>query len=84
MEVVLLSLNMRISKQGTKPYGHRSLSDNIKFSLNSPAEYEDKLLEYHVIANSDKRLESISQQLEKMELENKFIVLKKKKNIQDS
>ncbi|MBM4762325.1 glycine--tRNA ligase subunit beta [Bacillus sp. B15-48] len=69
-EVVSFEITGVVTGNETK--GHRFLGTNIK--LNSPANYEESLFEQFVIADADKRKQAIRNQLEKIEVENNWII----------
>ena len=58
--------------------GHRLLSPKF-VEINNPKDYEEILLKKHVIVSREKRLENIINQLEKIEKENNFEAVSKKK-----
>ena len=58
--------------------GHRLLSPEF-VEINNPKDYEEILLKKHVIVSREKRLENIINQLEKIEKENNFEAVSKKK-----
>ena len=58
--------------------GHRLLSPEFA-EINNPKDYEEILSKKHVIVSREKRLENIINQLEKIEKENNFEAVSKKK-----
>ena len=58
--------------------GHRLLSPEF-VEINNPKDYEEILSKKHVIVSREKRLENIINQLEKIEKENNFEAVSKKK-----
>lgn len=65
-------------KAGKQTIGYPNIADN-EIIINTPEEYEEKLLEKFVIANGQKRKQKIEEQISKLEKENDFIVSHKNK-----